>query len=105
MSVKCPTITDKIPGSGNKFRKSDWYSVWQGHRQFDLFGERDEHIHRAQRKLVSRIYSMDSMKEMEPYVDAAVAVFLSQLGKRVGQTIDMGRWVQLFAFGKVGIVR
>lgn len=30
-----------IYGAGTKFRKSDWYSVWQGHRKFDLFAERD----------------------------------------------------------------
>ena len=41
-----------------------------------MFAERDERIHSAQRRLVSRIYSMDSLKDLEPYVDDAVAHFV-----------------------------
>jgi len=73
--------------------------VWQGHRTFDLFGERNEKIHGVQRRLVSRIYSMDSLKELEPYVDDAIDVFLTRMRERQGQVVDMGLWVQLYAFG------
>lgn len=31
---------------------------WQGNRKWDLFSERNESIHRAQRRLVSHIYSL-----------------------------------------------
>ena len=34
--VDLPAIK-KIYAAGTKFSKSDWYSVWQGHRKFDLF--------------------------------------------------------------------
>jgi hypothetical protein len=81
------------------FRKSDWYSVFQGHRKFDLFGERNEKIHRVQRRLVSRIYAMDSLKELESYVDDAIKVFLTRMRERQGQVVNMGLWVQLYAFG------
>jgi hypothetical protein len=81
------------------FRKSDWYSVFQGHRKFDLFGERNEKIHGVQRRLVSRIYAMDSLKELESYVDDAIKVFLTRMRERQGQVVNMGLWVQLYAFG------
>jgi cytochrome P450 len=87
-----------IYGAGTKFRKSSWYSVWQGHRKFDLFAERDEKIHGSQRRLVSRAYAMESLKDLEPYVNNAVAVFLDAMSERQNQVVDMGNWVQLFAF-------
>ncbi|KAI9713247.1 MAG: hypothetical protein M1820_001234 [Bogoriella megaspora] len=93
-----------VYAAGTKFRKSEWYGVWQGHRKFDLFAERDERLHGQQRRLVSRPYSMESLKDLEPYVDDAVRVFLSNMEKSKGQSIDMGNWVQLFAFDVIGEV-
>ncbi len=87
-------------GPGTKFRKSDWYSVWQGHRKFDLFPERDERIHGAQRRLVSRPYSMEALRDLELYVDDALKVFFERMEDIRGASIDMGKWVQLFAFGQ-----
>ncbi|KAK0922838.1 hypothetical protein LTS16_012210 [Friedmanniomyces endolithicus] len=104
VSVSDLTAIKQIYGAGSKFRKSDWYSVWQGHRKFDLFGERDEKIHGEQRRLVSRAYAMDSLKDLEEYVDHAVTVFLDNMSERQGQVIDMGNWVQLFAFDVIGEV-
>ena len=91
---------DLSAGAGTKFRKSNWYSVWQGHRKFDLFAERNEGIHGSQRRLVSRIYSMESLKDLETYVDDAVSHFMTKMRDMQGQSINMGLWVQLFAFGK-----
>ncbi|AEO69867.1 uncharacterized protein THITE_2120621 [Thermothielavioides terrestris NRRL 8126] len=91
-----------IYGAGSKFRKSSWYSVWQGRRDYDLFGEQDERVHAAQRRLVSRPYAMSSLKQLEPYVDNAVLVFLNKLGDMAGQVIDLGNWFQLFAFDVIG---
>ncbi|KAF5517410.1 Cytochrome P450 monooxygenase gsfF [Colletotrichum aenigma] len=94
----------EIHGAGSKFRKSDWYSVWQGRRKFDLFPERDDAIHAAQRRLVSRPYAMSTLKELEPYVDSAIHVLFDKLNEMVGQTVDMGNWVQLYAFDVIGEV-
>ena len=78
---------------------SDIRAIRQGHRKFDLFAERNERIHGEQRRLVSRAYAMDSLKDLEQYVDNAVNVFLDNMSRRQDQIIDMGNWVQLFAFG------
>ena len=104
VSVSDPDAIKAMYGAGSKFRKSDLYSVFQGHRKFDLFAERDEKIHGAQRKLVSRAYSMDSLKQLEPYVDDAVRVFLGHMQDMKDQSIDMGNWLQLFAFDVIGEV-
>lgn len=100
VSVSDLDAIKKIYGAGSKFRKSDWYSVWQGHRKFDLFAGRDEKVHGEQRRLVSRAYSMGALKDLEPYVDNAVSVFVEKMNEQEGKVIDMGNWVQLFAFGR-----
>ncbi|KAK4494480.1 hypothetical protein PRZ48_014778 [Zasmidium cellare] len=97
-----PNEPSRPSGAATKFRKSDWYSVWQGHRKFDLFAERNEKMHGEQRRLVSRPYSMDSLRLLEPYVDNAVTAFIDEMAKRTGHVIDMGNWLQLFAFDVIG---
>jgi cytochrome P450 len=102
VSVASLPAIKKIYGAGSKFRKSDWYSIWQGHRKFDLFAERDEGIHAGQRRLVSSVYSMSSLKDLEEYVNEAVNVFMAKMKEMQGQTVDMGKWTQLFAFDVIG---
>ena len=104
VSVSDLAAIKTIYGAGTKFRKSEWYSVWQGHRKFDLFAERNEKLHGEQRRLVSRAYAMESLKDLEPYVDNAVNVFLDNMSQRQEQVIDMGNWVQLFAFDVISEV-
>jgi cytochrome P450 len=93
-----------IYGAGTKFTKSPWYSVWQGRRKFDLFAERSESIHSAQRRLVASTYSMSSLKDLQQYVDTTILKFMSCLEERMNQEIDLGMWLQLFAFDVIGEV-
>jgi cytochrome P450 len=60
-----------------------------------LFAERDEKIHSQQRRLVSRAYSMDALKDLEPHVDTAIKTFLSKMNTLKGNSIDMGKWTQV----------
>lgn len=102
VSVSDLSALKVIYGAGTKFRKSNWYSVWQGHRKFDLFAERDEKLHGKQRSLISRTYAMESLKDLEPYVNNAINVLLDNMSERQGQVVDLGNWVQLFAFDVIG---
>jgi cytochrome P450 len=95
LSVADLAAIKTIYGAGTPFRKSTWYSVWQGHRKFDLFAERDEKIHSQQRRLVSRAYSMDALKDLEPHVNTAINTFLSKMDALKGSSIDMGKWTQV----------
>ncbi|KAL1303437.1 hypothetical protein AAFC00_006826 [Neodothiora populina] len=104
VSVSDLSAIKTIYGAGTKFNKSDWYSVWQGHRKFDLFAERDEKLHGKQRSLISSAYSMTSLKDLEPYVDDCVRKFMDVMDGLQGQVVDMGYWVQLFAFDVIGEV-
>jgi cytochrome P450 len=106
VSISDPTAIKTIYGAGTKFRKSDWYSVWQGHRKFDLFGGRDERVHGQHRRLISSIYSLDQLKKLEPGVDTAVTLFIDRLEEvtKEGASVDMSKWAQLFAFDVIGEV-
>jgi hypothetical protein len=44
---------------------------------------------------------MSSLKDLEDYVDQTVSTFLEKMREHEGQSVDMGKWVQLFAFGKL----
>ena len=102
VSVASLPAVKKIYGAGSRFRKSDWYSVFQGHRRFDLFAERDDGVHAGQRRFVSGVYSMASLRDLESHVDDAVEVFMARMREREGRGVDMGKWAQLFTFDIVG---
>ncbi|KAL8707634.1 MAG: hypothetical protein Q9220_007372 [cf. Caloplaca sp. 1 TL-2023] len=104
VSVSDPAAIKTIYAPGSKFKKSEWYGVWQGHRAFDLFAERNERKHGMQRRLVSNIYSTDSLLQSESHIDRCLKDFLGKLRQRVSQPINLGLWLQLFAFDIVGEV-
>ena len=101
VSVATPKAVRQVyPVSASVYPKSDWYSVFRGTRKVDLFAGQDQRAHGQHRKIVARAYAMDTLKDLEPYVDHCIELLVEQLDKRVGQRIDMAKWVHLFAFGK-----
>ncbi|KAI4723477.1 cytochrome P450 family protein [Aureobasidium sp. EXF-10727] len=91
-----------IYGAGSQFHKSDWYSVLKGHRTFDPFAEQDPHVHSAQKKLVIRPYAMETLRDLEPYVDSTIYHFITRMREKMSSQIDLGHWFQLFAFDVIG---
>lgn len=106
VSISDPMAIKTIYGAGTKFRKSDWYSVWQGHRKFDLFGGRDEKVHGQHRRLISSIYSMDRLKKLEPCIETTIDLLIERLREvtKGGKAVDMSKWAQIFAFDIIGEV-
>ncbi|KAK6949096.1 hypothetical protein Daesc_009169 [Daldinia eschscholtzii] len=86
------------------FWKAESYSVLQGTRPFDLAGQRNEKIHAEQRKLVARAYSMDSITYLEPQVNSVLVLLVNRLREIRVQPIDLGYWIQLFAFDVIGAI-
>lgn len=41
--------------------------------------------------------------DLEKYVEDAVAHFITKMNELQGQRVDMGNWVQLFAFGRLNL--
>lgn len=93
-------------GAKDAFVKSESYSVLKGTRPFDLAGERNEKVHGAQRRLVARAYTMESTMRLEQQVDEMIAPFLRKFDDTAFSKtiIDLGYWLQLFAFDVIGAV-
>lgn len=70
-----------------------------GNSTWNVTTEQNERLHGEQRRLVSKAYSVDSLKNLEPFVDHTVAHFLTRLRGYAGQVINLGDWLQLFAIG------
>lgn len=46
------------------------------------------------------MYSTASLQEFEGHVDRTILSFMNTLAKHAETVIDLGLWLQLFAFGK-----
>ncbi|KAL7805262.1 cytochrome P450 [Trichoderma aethiopicum] len=106
LSVGDPDAFRMIYRVSGAFVKSSSYAVLQGSRPFDLAGERNEKIHAAQRRLVARPYSMESVVHLEPQVDRLLGDLLVKFDAFTlsPNPIDLGNWFQLFAFDVIGAV-
>ncbi|KAI0392928.1 cytochrome P450 family protein [Xylariaceae sp. FL0594] len=115
LSVGDPEAFRTIYRLSNPLTKAKSHSVLRGKRPFDLTNERDEKVHGAQRRLVARPYSMESMKRLEPHVDDLAALLLRKFddaiilqkkndGSAAVAVVDLGHWLQLFAFDVIGAV-
>ncbi|OOO06873.1 cytochrome P450 [Aspergillus oryzae] len=104
LSVGDPSSFRKIYKAGNGFNKAACYSVVQGNRPFDLTGERNEKVHSEQRKLVATAYSMSSMVHFESKVNVVIETLIHKLEARCGKTIDLGHWLQMWAFDVIGSI-
>ncbi|KAI1133127.1 cytochrome P450 [Nemania abortiva] len=106
LSVGDPEAFLQIYRVNKPYVKSACYSVVKGSRPFDLTGERSEKIHSAQRRLVARAYSMESTMRLEPQIHELVTILLKRFDDVAfsEQIIDLGYWLQLFAFDVIGAV-
>lgn len=108
VSIGNPRVIQAVYGTGANLPKSDFYKVLQplahGRVVQGLFNTQDEALHRALKRPIAGIYSMTNLVSFEPYVDTTIAALLRQLEAkaRAGQTLDLGAWLQFFAFDVMG---
>ncbi|KAJ5471015.1 Cytochrome P450, partial [Penicillium desertorum] len=109
VSVGDPREISKMYGIRSSFGKSDYYKVLQpmskGKIIQGLFNTQDDQLHRSMKRPIAGIYSMSNLVSFEPYVDSTISFFLQRLedaqGKPGGR-IDLGTWLQWFAFDVMG---
>jgi len=76
-----------------------------GKRVASLVAMTDEAEQSRSRRPVAHAYSLSTMVEYEGLVDSTIALFLSQLDEKYAETgnkLDLGFWLQLFAFDVIG---
>ncbi|KAK0667055.1 cytochrome P450 [Cercophora samala] len=109
ISVGDPEELQKIYGTGVNLKKSDFYKVMQpmsrGRVIQGLFNTQDHDLHRAMKRPIANIYSMSNLVDFEPHVDTTIRFFLRRLDEAATkdeQTVDLGTWLQWFAFDVMG---
>lgn len=108
ISVSDPSAVQTIYGIKSKFTKTVWYTIWGNpaskSKHADPFADRDEKHHASRRRLVNNMYAMSSILESEPYINDCTELFVTKLeGMADGKTsIDLGRYLQLYAFDVIG---
>lgn len=106
VSISDPDAIKTIYAVKNAFSKTDFYTPFAPHLSpnEDLFTQRDEKHHSYRRRFVNNIYSLKSVLESELFIDQVTAVFRTRLDEFAvsGQVIDLGLWLQMYAFDVVG---
>lgn len=101
-SIDDPEAAKIIYGLGSQFFKSDWYTVWSDPSTFhtNLFALQDAKQHASVRRQFASFYSMTALVHYESYVNECINIFSCRLDtfSKSGQKIDMGRWLQYYAF-------
>ncbi|KAJ5990155.1 cytochrome P450 [Penicillium canescens] len=69
-----------------------------------LFATQDPVIHKRLRVPVSQMYSMTSIRTLEPGVDECSDIFLKAMHELEGQEIDLGVWLHWWAFDGIGAI-
>jgi cytochrome P450 len=69
-----------------------------------LFTTRDPAHHKALKRPVAGKFSMTSIRTMEPLVDECSEIFLRSMEDLEGQMVDLGAWVQWYAFDVIGMI-
>lgn len=91
----------KSLGAGNKFSKSNFYRPFKAKLKWSLTAECDDRIHSKNRRLVSKAYSMDSIKTLEVFVDQVITHFIHNMKTLTNRPLDLGEKLALFAIGKM----
>ena len=69
-----------------------------------MFSIRDPVGHQALRRPVAQKFSMSSIKSMEPFADECSDIFIQAMKNLEGQVVDMGAWLQWYAFDVIGAI-
>ncbi|KIX00635.1 uncharacterized protein Z518_09700 [Rhinocladiella mackenziei CBS 650.93] len=93
-----------IYGHGSQYKKARWYEASDAPGDYSLFTDANIQRHAHDRRMVAAGFSMTALMEMEGFVSNCVAIFETRLDEFADQKepIDMGNWLQCYAFDVIG---
>ncbi|EXJ60076.1 cytochrome P450 oxidoreductase [Cladophialophora yegresii CBS 114405] len=110
VSISDPSVIPVIYGIKENFTKTGFYPIqcisWKKKPEMNLFSTRDPEYHRVEKRKVGAAYSMPNLLQSEAAIDSCVSLFMSRLDEYAsrGEPVDLGAWLQYFAFDVVGEV-
>ena len=69
-----------------------------------LFTTRDPVAHKNLRNPVASKFSMTSIRTLEPLTDQCTEIFGQEMSDLEGQAVDLGVWLQWYAFDVIGAI-
>lgn len=69
-----------------------------------MFSTMDPEEHKALKRPVAQKFSMTSIRTLEYLVDPCTESFATTMQELEGQVIDLGTWVQWYAFDVIGAI-
>ncbi|KAK6819176.1 hypothetical protein RU639_008065 [Aspergillus parasiticus] len=108
VDISDPTAVSLIYGINSKFLKSAFYDTFSPFHEetvmASMFSVRDTSQHQALRRPVAQKFSMSSIRAMEPFADECTDIFLNAMKSLEGQSVDLGSWLQWYAFDVIGAI-
>lgn len=92
------------------YTKTAFYPIqcvsWKKRPEMNLFSERSPEEHRIAKRKVGAAFSMPNILQSEAAIDSCLELFMRRLGELTadGSSIDLGEWLQYYAFDVVGEV-
>jgi hypothetical protein len=110
VSVADPAFIPRFYSIREDFTKTGFYPIqcisWKKRPEMNLFSERDPAEHRISKRKVGAAFSMPNVLQSEAAIDGCLKLFMRRLKELTadGSSIDLGEWLQYFAFDVVGEV-
>ncbi|KAH0437089.1 cytochrome P450 [Colletotrichum camelliae] len=97
VDISDPSAMFTIYGIGSKFLK-------EGKSMPSMFSTTDPEEHKALKRPVAQKFSMSSIRTLEYLVDPCSQIFTDAMLEMQGQVVDLGTWVQWYAFDVIGAI-
>lgn len=110
VSVSDPSYIPVFYNIKENYTKTAFYPIqavsWRKKVEMNLFSTRDPDFHRTEKRKVGAAYSLPNLLESEGAIDSCIALFMDRLNEFAvrKEPIDLGAWLQYFAFDAVGEV-
>ncbi|OAP58487.1 hypothetical protein AYL99_07577 [Fonsecaea erecta] len=110
VSISDPTLIPVIYGIKENFTKTAFYPIqcisWKKQPEMNLFSTRDPEYHRIEKRKIGAAYSLPNLLQSEAAIDSCVNLFMYRLNEFASkrEPVDLGAWLQYFAFDVVGEV-
>ncbi|KPM41703.1 hypothetical protein AK830_g4860 [Neonectria ditissima] len=108
VDISDPAAVPTIYGISSKYLKSPFYQtlavVYDNKVMNSMFTAVDPDEHKSLKRAVSQKFSMTSIRTLEYLVDPCSEIFTEAMLDLQGQVVDLGEWVQWYAFDVIGAI-
>ncbi|KAK5046898.1 hypothetical protein LTR84_007252 [Exophiala bonariae] len=108
VSISDPVVIPQIYGIGADYKKTHFYNVfipyYKDRPMQSLFATSDTEYHKALKRPVAQLFSMTNMKHYEIYINECTKIFMDIMQELQDQPIDLGMWLQFYAFDVIASV-